>query len=130
MTIINKRKKKNNMKYALFYGSLKQNHYNFGRCGDQKYIKTLQLDGYDLYSLGAYPGIVPGTGKLTVELHEVDEKTLQNIRYMELGAGYEEKMIDIDGKPATLYIYKNKFNRLSEKSKIPSGNWEPKHSKW
>ena len=96
-------------KYVAVYGSLRKNHYNFNACGEQKYIKTLQLNGYDLFSLGSYPGIVPGKGTLTVELHEVDEDTLRTIRHMELGAGYREENINIDGKNAALYIYENKY---------------------
>lgn len=113
-------------KKILVYGSLKQNHYNFNRCGPQKYIKTFQLDGYDLYSFGAYPGIIPGKGKLTVELHEVNEDTLRHIRGMELGAGYREEFVDVDGQKAALYVYENRYDRLKPEQKVESGNWEVK----
>jgi gamma-glutamylcyclotransferase (GGCT)/AIG2-like uncharacterized protein YtfP len=120
------------MKYGLFYGSLKSGMYNFDRFGKgtQKYVKTVKLDGYELYNLGAYPGLTKGKGKVTFELHEVDDKAFEHIKQMELGAGYREETVNVDGIPATLYIYENKYGRLTDKDKVESGNWVEKPRKW
>jgi gamma-glutamylcyclotransferase (GGCT)/AIG2-like uncharacterized protein YtfP len=117
-------KEKKEIKHGLFYGSLRKvEGYNFGRCGKQKYIKTLTLDGYDLYSLGAYPAVVDGKGKVVVELHEIpNAQTAEYIRQMELGAGYEERVVNVDDVDAYLYVYKGN-NRLNPELKVEHGDW-------
>lgn len=116
----------NSKKYIVVYGSLRakpEPFYNFNACGKQQFIKKFNLEGYELYSLGAYPAIIEGKGNITVELHEVDERTYQRIRGMELGAGYNEKQIEVDGKLASLYVYNN-AERLRQRERVISGDWQ------
>lgn len=111
------------MKHCLFYGSLKSNHYNFGRFSGQKLIKSdIKLEGYEMFNLGAYPCIVEGKGTVTAELQEVSDEAYANIQRMEAGAGYSRKEIDIDGVKATLFIM-NKEEIGDWAKKVESGNW-------
>jgi len=110
------------MKNILVYGSLRKDHYNFNRCGKQKFVKAMKLNGYDLFSLGSYPAILEGKGDLVVELHEVDDLTHKNIQRMELGAGYSEKPIEVDGVTASLYVFNNK-NIAKTQTQVKSGDW-------
>jgi gamma-glutamylcyclotransferase (GGCT)/AIG2-like uncharacterized protein YtfP len=113
------------MKHALFYGSLKQGEFNFDRFGQgsQKYIKTVTLDGYNLYDLSWYPGLTKGDGKVIVELHEVDDHAFENIKRMEAGAGYIEGKEKIDDVEASIFFYKG---NLQGKPLIQNGNWTGK----
>src|SRR5438067_1043572 len=101
------------MKYCLFYGSLKQDEYNFNRFGEgtQKYIKTLTLEGYDIYDLGYFPGLTKGDGKVVVELHEVQDDAFEGIVRMEKGAGYVEGKEMIDGVEAAIFFYNGDLSR-------------------
>jgi gamma-glutamylcyclotransferase (GGCT)/AIG2-like uncharacterized protein YtfP len=110
------------MQRLLCYGSLKRNSYNFDRFGKdtQKYIKTLELEGYDLYDLGPYPGLTKGDGKVTVELHEVEDGAFSYIKRMEAGAGYSEGKEIVDGIEASIFFYEG---NLEGNPKIDSGEW-------
>lgn len=109
-------------KYCLFYGSLKQGKRNFNRFGGQNYIKTLELDGYEMYDFKYYPGICGGNGKITVELHSVELDSFENIRGMELGAGYKEKLLTVDNINATLFVM-DKY-QVKRFPRVENGNWE------
>lgn len=125
-----------NTNLILVFGSLRAHSplgYNFNRCGPQKYIRTLTLDGWRLYSLGAYPTICRSDNpedKLVVELHEVDDKTLARITAMELGASYHTVTIDLPEGPATMYAWTpeqcealEKAGRLARGRRVESGDW-------
>lgn len=111
---------------CLFFGSLRlhsKRGYNHDRFGDgtQRYIRTLTIDGYDLYSLGAYPAICPGAGKVVCELHEVEGRAFRGIQAMERGAGYTEATIDLPEGAATIFTYDP--NHLMGCPKVASGDW-------
>lgn len=109
-------------KYALFYGSLKKDHYNFNRFGGQTFVKEVELDGYELFNLGSYPAILEGKGKIIAELHEVTPEAFASIRRMEIGAGYSEKQKEIDGEKASLFVFSESRIRNAF-PKIEDGNW-------
>ena len=125
-------------KKHLFYGTLRKGHenvsrdktYNYERFGSgtQKYIKTLRIPGYKMYDLGHYPCIVESDNnnkEITVELHEVNEEAAQKISFMEKGAGYLSKNIEIGEEKAIIYFYpKELINKLHcQDSEIKSGDW-------
>jgi len=114
------------MKHLLVFGSLRKNSkrgYNYQRCGNQEFIKELQLDGFDMYSLGAYPAICKGNGKIKCELHSVDTKTFERINNMELGAGYSALNINLEKNlVATIYTWPEERLKNNYK-KVESGDW-------
>jgi gamma-glutamylcyclotransferase (GGCT)/AIG2-like uncharacterized protein YtfP len=111
----------------VVFGSLRQNSkrgYNCHRCGEQLFVKPVTLSGYDMFDLGAYPAIAEGEGTIQAELHLVDDKTIARIRSMEAGAGYTEKIIDIDGLPATIFLMSPQIlKEYGEIKKYESGDW-------
>lgn len=131
--------------FILSYGTLRKNDtganqsnnsnrrkiYNFDRfgAGTQKYLKTLRLPGFSLYSLGPYPTISEGPDEITVELHEItDSRAMSGIRGMEGGAGYLEKNIEVenDGETISATIFYYPKERLSARvlaAQIKSGDW-------
>lgn len=109
-----------------FYGSLRKGQYNYERTGLPKetYIKTVQIEGYEMYSLGAFPLVVQSSNKkdvITVDLFAIANVDLQRgIHLMEIGAGYERITHNIDGKDYYLYVYSRANKGLQ---RVTSGDW-------
>jgi len=116
------------MPKMLVFGSLRKNSsrgYNYDRFGEgsQKYIKDVELDGFEMYDLGAYPTIVEGIGKIKTELHEVTDYAFTRIKSMEAGAGYSEKTITLNDETATIfYMPKEQLSHYNA-PKVESGDW-------
>lgn len=112
------------MPHLLVFGSLRKTSkrgYNYQRLGPQRHIRDVMLEGYTLHDLGPYPAVCVGPDTIKAELHEVDDKTHQRIRAMELGASYAEDTVQIDGTDA--YIYTMPKERLARYPKVESGDW-------
>lgn len=84
-----------------FYGSLRLDQYNYKwftqRFGKEnyQYQGTKTINGFNLYSLGSYPAIVPTIGgSIVVDEFLVSPEVFEAVRRMELGAGYHETQID------------------------------------
>ena len=112
------------------YGTLKKGFYNHKTRGfdeNTTFIKKAKLIGAQMYNLGYYPCIVlTGNDKDIIqgEIYEYktkDSYTELGIRSMELGSGYVEKEVIIDGMNVKVYIFeqKPKYGTL-----IKSGIWE------
>lgn len=123
--------KEKKVKIAV-YGSLRVNQYNYQHFvsvfGEEnfKYIKTvLNVPGFLLYSLGAYPAILEDSEKsnpLIVDIMECSPEVHSTIRLMEIGAGYYEKCLEIDGMECIIYVYGD--NSISTMNHlVESGNW-------
>lgn len=118
-------------KKILVYGSLRNGEYNFERFKDYfpngiEYVKTTTIKGFDLHSLGSYPGIVPSDNpekELVVDVMNCNNQCFYSIDGMERGAGYKAQEVIVDNVPHTIYVYKGNPNRLVE-----SGDWS-KHLK-
>lgn len=128
----------NNALLILSYGTLRSTNpggkdyktYNFNRFGGQKYLKTLKISGFEMFSLGPYPTISEGNGEIVVELHSVDNENhaFDSIKMMESGAGYKEKQVNVEynGENVTATIFYYPRARLTEQvlnQKIESGDW-------
>ena len=114
-------------KHIVVFGSLRQHSkrgYNFNRFGGQTFIKPLELEGYDMFDLGAYPAIAEGKGKIQCELHSIEDRSFLSVQRMEAGAGYTEKTLDIEGVPATIFVMSPQMLKAYGKVKpYPSGDW-------
>lgn len=102
------------------YGSLRKGEYNQEGRNGMKYLSTHEIDGYELYSFGSYPGIKEGKGKLTVDIFECTDQCKKSIDWMEIGAGYVIKPITIEGKECDLYVYNHDVEGYT---KVESGDW-------
>lgn len=113
------------MKNLLVFGSLRKTSkrgYNYQRFGGQNFIKKLTLDGFEMYSLGAYPAICKGEGKIKCELHEVEDVAAERIERMEIGAGYTPVNINLE-KNVTATIYTWPKDKLKGCVKVQDGDW-------
>lgn len=118
-------KKINKHKVAV-YGSLRK-----GLGNHNYYLKNSTLIGtfqsnpdYTLYSLGAFPGIKNGGHtSVTMELYEVDDRTLNNLDVLE-GVGYDfylKEKINTPFGEAIIYIYNEP---IDGKKIVEHGDWK------
>lgn len=133
-------------KYVMVYGSLREGEYNYEGMrrvyGEDniKKIKSDELHGFTLHSLGPYPTIIPNGGvdsnPIVVDVLEVSREVNSSIYNMEIGAGYERKVIYDDipvqnpetgeteilnNTPISFYIMNNL--PVYAEHRIVSGDW-------
>lgn len=112
------------MPHIASYGTLRVGHYNFSRFDLTPVKESVVIKGFDLYDLGSYPCVEENPGEeITVDILECSEDTLQRIRRMEIGAGYNYKTIDIEGIECEIYYY-NKIPNYA--TKIEHGDYNRK----
>jgi len=74
----------------VVYGTLRRGGSLNGYLGaDQKYIETKRIEGWDMFSLNAYPYIRRGEGSIVVDVFDVSEDNFDRTSQMERAAGYE-----------------------------------------
>lgn len=115
--------------YMAAYGSLRKSCYNFVAFeryfGGQnfKWVETLEVGGFKLYSLGLYPAVKLGKpkDKLTIDILEMTPEVFERITSMESGAGYKPLTLQIkEYNDITMFIY---AQHVSELTKVPDGDW-------
>ena len=80
--------------YILVYGSLRYGfelHHYLRRA---RFVGLAFAEGYDMFNLGGYPGVVKGEGRVWGEVYEVDERTISILDQIE----------DFKGEPDDLYV--------------------------
>jgi gamma-glutamylcyclotransferase (GGCT)/AIG2-like uncharacterized protein YtfP len=116
--------------YAV-YGTLRLNQGNYNRLlkGNSTFVKTTQLHGFKMFSLGGFPGISKDNydKKIVVDVFKVNcPETKKRLDYLE---GYSEKnpeysmyireKVFIDNVPAWIYIW----NGAERSPEIKEGDW-------
>jgi len=114
------------MRKVLFYGSLREGHYNhsyfeesFGK-ENFKCIGMREIKGYDLYSLGSYPAVIKSSDPESVvvmEEFEISEQAYDSVKRMELGAGYHEVETE-DG-----FVFYAQNRDMSNRQRVENGDW-------
>lgn len=113
---------------VLVYGSLRKGEYNFHSFNsefDIDYIKTGKIKGYELHSLGSYPGIIPTDNKdyeLTVDLLYVEPQCKYAFDRMELGAGYRIEKVEFEDQMIDIYVH-NHTDYIKGRPLVESGDW-------
>ena len=115
------------MNKVAVYGSLKQGYGNHGvmqRAGGQL-VSTEVIHGFNMYSLGGFPGIKPGNGSIHIEVYTVED--MQPLDYLEgynpnnpMGGLYNRTTIQTSTGAAWIYIYNG---HVSASSLIADGVW-------
>lgn len=111
----------------LVYGTLKEGCYNYNRIreafGNDSLVKVgeTNIEGYDMYDLKYYPAITPGNGAIQCEIMEASREASLFIKYMEIGAGYEEKITD----QGRIYI---QTEPIKGYRKIETGEWKEEYT--
>ncbi len=97
-----------NKNYIFVYGTLKK-----GKCrhdilveGKAEFIDYAELEGYDIYDTGYYPGIVKGKGKVYGEVYCVSDELLNVLDIIE---GVDYNLFKREILPVELLNYKTKL---------------------
>lgn len=117
------------MQKCCFYGSLRRPLYNYERFvklyGNEQmqYIKTIRIPHFKLYDLGFYPTTVRTAedSTIVVDLFNVGETAFQSIKYMELGAGYNLEVVEIDGEYYNIFTFSGK--QIKNQPEISGGDY-------
>ena len=119
--------------YVAVYGTLKRGNHNHRVMGDSEYIGTARISGFEMYSLGGFPGVLPGEGEITVEIFRVNNT--RDAEYIYRLEGYNgvrghhrnsfydttDISVNIDGQDYTAEMFIYKGGRLN--SRVESGEW-------
>ena len=86
-----------------------------------QWLGDYDIDHYQLYSLGHYPGAVPGDGTVTGEVYRIDASTLAELDALRTSGGeYKRQLIQTPYGSAWMYVYQRPVEGLR---RIDSGNW-------
>ncbi len=112
------------------YGTLKRGFPLHHHINGSRFIGEGILEGYVMYSLGSYPGILPQEGAVVKgELYETDARALSRIdRIEEEGSLYKRDLVPArlrDGIVKRCWVYVLSPHHFSpeHEDKIPSGEW-------
>jgi len=88
-------------------------------------FKDHVLDGFDMFDLGSYPGILRGAGSIIVEIHVISREKYERIKRMELSSGYHEELVKVKGIRQKLPIFvRNDERDRTFKNRVLSGDWK------
>lgn len=82
------------MPYLFAYGSLRYGFELHGLLKNSRFVGLAFTEGYKMYDVGSYPGVVKGEGVIYGEVYEIDDETLSIL----------DKVEDYRGRPDDLYI--------------------------
>jgi len=98
--------------FVFVYGTLLKGQSNYNRfLAPANPVMRGEIDGFEMYDLGAFPGIVRGDGKVKGEVYRVTKKQLEEIDRLE-GEGilYKKESVKVEGnffedRTVTAYVY-------------------------
>lgn len=103
------------------YGSLRRKQGNSHWMTNAQLLGQHSVPDYQLYSLGHYPGAVPGNGTVRGEVYRVDAATMAELDELRTKAGeYARHLIQTPYGSAWMYVYQRPVDGLTL---IESGDW-------
>lgn len=88
------------------YGSLRRKQGNSHWMTNAQWLGAHSVDDYQLYSLGHYPGAVPGEGTVHGEVYRIDASTLAELDALRTKGGeYARHLIQTPYGSAWMYVY-------------------------
>lgn len=109
------------------YGSLKRGFYNHHLLERSRFLATGQARGFAMYSLGSFPMIIEGRGRVAVELYEVDRQTFAALDRLEgFPVFYQRQMVTVETEhcPVEAWIYYGRADRVKGKPRVSGGVWQ------
>ncbi|MGD1361681.1 gamma-glutamylcyclotransferase family protein, partial [Klebsiella pneumoniae] len=86
-----------------------------------QWLGAHSVDDYQLYSLGHYPGAVPGEGTVHGEVYRIDASTLAELDALRTKGGeYARHLIQTPYGSAWMYVYQRSVEGCTL---IANGNW-------
>ena len=103
------------------YGSLRTKQGNSHWMTNAQLLGNYNIENYQLYSLGHYPGAVPGEGTVQGEVYRIDNATLAELDALRTRGGeYARQLVQTPYGSAWMYVYQRPVDGLKL---IESGNW-------
>lgn len=103
------------------YGSLRSKQGNSHWMTNAQWMGVHTQENFVLYSLGHYPGAVPGEGVVVGEVYRIDAPILSELDALRTQAeGYKRQLIQTPYGSAWMYVYQRPVDGLT---RIESGNW-------
>lgn len=105
----------------IVYGSLRRKQGNSHWMTNGQWLGDHRIDGYELYNLGHYPGVVAGEGLVYCEVYRIDASTLGELDALRTKGGeYKRELVQTPYGSAWLYVYQRS---VKDKYYIESGDW-------
>ncbi|EKQ9978470.1 gamma-glutamylcyclotransferase [Cronobacter sakazakii] len=103
------------------YGSLRRKQGNSHWMTNAQWLGDYDIENYQLFSLGHYPGAVPGEGSVVGEVYRIDATTLAELDALRTArVEYKRQLIQTPYGSAWMYVYQRPTEGLT---RIESGNW-------
>lgn len=105
------------------YGSLKSGFHNHRLLEKSKKVGEQQVEGWEMYSLGGFPAVVPSSNfndKVSVEVYSVDDETFKNLDRLE-GYPHFYDRIKVKTQQGDAWMYY--FQYPPNDNKVEDGNW-------
>ncbi|HDU8546524.1 TPA: gamma-glutamylcyclotransferase [Morganella morganii] len=110
---------------VIVYGSLRQKQGNHHWMTYAALLGEYTLEGYDLYDLGHYPAVVPGTGSIECEVYRISSSILTELDELKKdGQDYRRELVSTPYGSAWIYLYQRPVDGLV---KINCGDWLKRH---
>jgi len=105
----------------IVYGSLRRKQGNSHWMTNAQWLGDYQVEGYELYNLGHYPGVIPGKGTIEGEVYRIDATTLGELDALRTKGGeYKRQLVSTPYGSAWMYIYQRS---VAGRPQIPNGDW-------
>lgn len=105
----------------IVYGSLRRKQGNSHWMTHAQWLGDHQIEGYELYSLGHYPGVITGEGTVYCEVYRIDASILAELDALRSKGGeYKRHLIQTPFGSAWLYVYQRS---VAGRQRIMSGDW-------
>lgn len=113
-------------KHKLFvYGTLRAGHRmsrNLGLDGTSPVTANVTVDGFQMFDLGSFPGIIPGKGQVTGDIFDVDPKYLPGLdSYEGVPYLYRRETIEVPGH-GSVFTYVYNTNSTPHR-RVEQGDW-------
>ena len=115
---------------VFVYGTLRKEGVNHRFLNGAEFCGFYDLEGYEMFNVGAFPCAVPGNGRIKGEVYECGSATLAKLDLLEgyYGKGkvnlYNRVKVPRfstrEGKPCLIYLWGGDLDTFD---KIESGDW-------
>ncbi|MEG3110416.1 MULTISPECIES: gamma-glutamylcyclotransferase [Pantoea] len=105
----------------IVYGSLRRKQGNSHWMTNAQWLGDYPIEGFELYSLGHYPGVIQGNGTVHCEVYRIDASTLGELDALRTKGGeYKRHLMQTPFGSAWLYVYQRS---VAGRQRITSGDW-------
>jgi gamma-glutamylcyclotransferase (GGCT)/AIG2-like uncharacterized protein YtfP len=113
------------------YGSLKKGFGNHCLLENANQVSDAKVTGWDMYSFGMYPMVIPGSGTVAVELYEVTPSEMDRLDSLEgYPTFYNRKRVEAvtDSGAIEAWMYFGDKNQVERLPQVKSGVWTRKRA--